>query len=140
MLKIKLARFGKQHQPHYRFVITEARDKRDGQYVVSLGHYAPTQVPKILELDLVEYDAWMKKGAQPTETVAALAEKVRSGKGFTAKKKLSKKAVAKKAAEKAAAEAPVEAAPAVETPAVEAAPTESETNTAPAETPEVEAA
>ena len=28
MLKIKLARFGKRNQPHYRIVVNEARDKR----------------------------------------------------------------------------------------------------------------
>lgn len=111
MLKIKLARFGKRHQPHFRFVITEARDKRDGQYVVSLGYYAPTAEPKLLQLDLKAYDEWVKKGAQPTETVASLAERVRSGKAPTKKKKLSKKAQAKlaKPAE-SAPEAPVEAA------------------------------
>ncbi|MEO8581872.1 MAG: 30S ribosomal protein S16 [Patescibacteria group bacterium] len=95
MLKIKLARFGKRHQPHFRFVITEARDKRDGQYVVSLGYYAPTSEPKLLELDLKAYDEWLKKGAQPTETVASLAERVRTGKTHTKRKKLSKKAAAK---------------------------------------------
>lgn len=127
MLKIKLARFGKQHQPHYRFVITEARDKRDGQYVVSLGYYAPTQVPKLLQLDITAYDEWLKKGAQPTDTVAALADKVRSGKTFTKKTKISKKATAKNKAAAVAAEAPVEVAPeapaaveSTETPEVEA--------------------
>lgn len=106
MLKIKLARFGKRHQPHFRIVINEARDKRDGSYVAAIGHYAPTQQPKILELDLKAYDEWLAKGAQPTDTVAALADRVRSGKPFTSKKKLSKKAKAKLAAEKAAKEAP----------------------------------
>jgi small subunit ribosomal protein S16 len=95
MLKIKLARFGKRHQPHFRFVITEARDKRDGRYVANIGHYAPTQQPKLIKLDLKEYDEWVKKGAQPTETVSALAERLRSGKPFTKNKKPSKKALAK---------------------------------------------
>lgn len=102
MLKIKLARFGKKHQPHYRIVINEARDKRDGRYVVSIGHYAPTQQPKVLELDLVAYDEWQKKGAQPTETVASLAARVRSGKPFEIKKRVSRKVKAKQLAEKEA--------------------------------------
>ena len=51
MLKIKLARFGKRNQPHYRIVINEARDKRDGSYVEMIGHYIPAQNPKVLELD-----------------------------------------------------------------------------------------
>lgn len=76
MLKIKLARFGQKGQPHYRIVVNEARDKRDGQYIAKLGHYAPTQSPKLLELDLKTYQAWLAKGAQPTPTVASLAQKV----------------------------------------------------------------
>lgn len=130
MLKIKLARFGKTHQPHYRFVITEARDKRDGKYVESLGYYAPTQEPKLLKIDLVAYDAWMKKGAQPTETVSALAEKARSGKPFTKKAKLSKKAMAKAA----------KPAEAVEPEAVVAAPAETAEVAAPEETVATETA
>ena len=44
MLKIKLARFGKRNQPHFRIVVNEAKDKRDGSYVALLGHYAPAQI------------------------------------------------------------------------------------------------
>jgi small subunit ribosomal protein S16 len=76
MLKIKLARFGKKGQPHYRIVVNEARDKRDGSYIANLGHYAPTQSPKQLTLDLKAYQEWITKGAQPTPTVASLAKKV----------------------------------------------------------------
>lgn len=106
MLKIKLARFGKKNQPHYRIVINEARSKRDGQYVALLGHYAPTATPKILKIDLKEYEAWIKKGAQPTDTVASLAKRFASGNPFPEKKKRpSKKAVAKAKAAKEAKEA-----------------------------------
>ncbi len=106
MLKIKLARFGKKHQAHYRIVVNEARDKRDGSYTALIGHYSPV-VPKKLEIDVKAYEEWVKKGAQPTDTVAALFKRFQSGTPFPAKKAtLSKKAKAKA---KAAAEAPVEA-------------------------------
>ena len=110
MLKIKLARFGKKHQPHYRIVVNEARDKRDGKYVAAIGQYAPTQEPKILVVNLEEYKAWLKKGAQPTETVASLVARFASGKGFTKKTRVSKKQKAKNAApvEEAKAEVKVE--------------------------------
>lgn len=120
MLKIKLARFGKRKQPHYRIVVNEARDKRDGQYVALLGTYAPTQNPKLLEVNLEAYQTWLTKGAQPTETVAALITRIQSGTPFPEKKaKLSKKAKAKAAAAKEAAAAPALEVVA-ETPAVEA--------------------
>ena len=119
MLKIKLARFGKTKQPHYRIVINEAKDKRDGKYVAQVGRYIPTESPKVLEFNVEEYKNWVKKGAQPTETVAALFTRFESGNPFPAKKaQLSRKAKAKaEAAKKAAEEAknqPVEVAPAAE--------------------------
>lgn len=107
MLKIKLARFGKRNQPHYRIVVNEARDKRDGSYVANIGHYAPTQNPKLLQLDLTAYQEWLKKGAQPTETVAMLAKKAQEGTPWMAKKRVKKAALK--------AEAPATAAPAEET-------------------------
>lgn len=122
MLKIKLARFGKKHQPHFRIVINEAKDKRDGSYNENIGHYAPTQSPKILEINIDRYNYWISQGAKPTETVAALYEKFKSGNPFPAKKEsISKKAKAKlaeaKKAEEEAKSKPVAEAPVEETPA-----------------------
>ncbi len=113
MLKIKLARFGRKKQPMYRIVINEARDKRDGKYVAKVGHYFPQQQPKVLVMDLKAVEEWMAKGAQPTDTVASLIKRHKSGTPFPkGKKKLSKKAKAKlKAAE---AEKEVKKVPAAE--------------------------
>lgn len=132
MLKVKLARFGKKNQPHYRIVVNEAKDKRDGSYVALIGHYAPAQVPKVLEINLEEYKNWLSKGAQPTETVASLVARFESGNPFPAKKaQLSKKAKAKLAeAETQAAEE--KAAPVSEEKPAEVA---AEATEAPAETP-----
>lgn len=104
MLKVKLTRTGKKNQTHYRIVVNEARDKRDGKYVESLGYYAPTQTPKLLEINIERFDYWISQGAQATETVAALVEKFKSGNPFPpkTKKKLNKKAKARLAAEKEA--------------------------------------
>ncbi|MDQ3008477.1 MAG: 30S ribosomal protein S16 [bacterium] len=132
MLKIKLARFGKKKQPHYRIVVNEAKDKRDGQYVALLGQYAPTQVPKILNLDLAAYNEWLTKGAQPTETVAVLAKRAESGTPFPTRdakpsKKVKARAAADAAAAKDAAVAPAEPEKApepVSEPAAAAEPTE----------------
>lgn len=135
MLKIKLARFGKKHQPHFRIVVNEAKDKRDGKYVALVGHYAPASQPKILEINVDAFKAWIAKGAQPTETVSSLFDRYQSGNPFPARKpSLSKKAKAKAAAEKVAKEAPVEKV----SPAATDAPAETAEVAAEA-TPEVEA-
>lgn len=121
MLKIKLARFGKKHQAHYRIVVNEARDKRDGKYTALLGHYSPV-VPKKLEIDVKAFEEWLKKGAQPTETVAALFKRFQSGNPFPVKKAgISKKAKAKAAAAAKEAAAPKEEAPVAEPVAEEVA-------------------
>lgn len=133
MLKIKLARFGKKNQPHYRIVVNEARDKRDGSYVANIGHYAPTQTPKILEIDVKAYQEWVSKGAQPTPTVARLFEKFNSPEPFPAKKAKPSKKVQEKAQAEAKAEA--EAKEAAKTETKEAAKPEAEAAPEAAETP-----
>jgi small subunit ribosomal protein S16 len=75
MLRIKLARFGKTGQPSYRIVITEKRDKRDGKYVAQVGFYNPISTPKEIRFEKEAYEAWIAKGAQPTDTVASLYKK-----------------------------------------------------------------
>ena len=104
-------RLGKKKEPRYRIVVNERRDKRDGEYLVSLGYYHPAEQPKALQLDTAGYEQWLAKGAQPTDTVAYLYDIVKKGQGFPAKKPhLSKKAKAK--AEAASAQKSQEPAPA----------------------------
>lgn len=137
MLKIKLARFGKKNQPHYRIVVNEERSKRDGQYNQALGIYAPTQKPKTLEVNIELYKEWLKKGAQPTPTVASLVKRFESGTPFPEKKaRPSKKVQAKLAAEKAATEAAKTAPAKTEAPTEKAAPVEATPTVEPAVTPE----
>ena len=73
MLKIKLQRTGKRNQPSYRIVVQEARSKNSGTYIDLLGTYNPLTEPFTLNLDKKKYLEWVKKGAQPTDTVRRLA-------------------------------------------------------------------
>ena len=75
MLKIKLTRTGKKHQPHYRIIVAEARSKRDGKAVDSIGHYHPLNSKKTLVIDIKKYQYWLGVGAQPTQTVKNLIRK-----------------------------------------------------------------
>ena len=72
MLKIKLSRLGKRKQPFYRIIVAEAKSKRDGAYIDVLGTYNPMVSPKEIKIDVAKYDDWVKKGAQPTETIAGI--------------------------------------------------------------------
>lgn len=75
MLKIKLTRTGKTHEPHYRIVVVEDKSKLSGKYVANIGHYNP--ISKELVLDKAKFEDWKKKGAQPTLTVANLSKKAK---------------------------------------------------------------
>lgn len=104
-VKIRLARHGSKGNPYYRIVVADARSPRDGRNVEEVGRYNPMVDPYFVSIDMEKVDAWIAKGAQPTETVAKLIDSVKNPKPVAEpKKKLSKKAAAKAAAEAEAAE------------------------------------
>ena len=135
MLKIRLKRLGAKKAPTYRVIVINSTTKREGRPIEELGHYNPKT--KEMKLNKEAAEAWIKKGAQPTETVKYLIANCNADGTLNYKKKetvkLSKKAQAKKAeAEEAkkqaeeAAKAEAEAAKAAEAeaPTEEAAPAE----------------
>ena len=75
MLKIRLMKPGKsvKRRYHFKVVVTEAKSARDSKFVEQVGYYDPSR--KISGFNLEKYEEWIKKGAQPTETVASLARK-----------------------------------------------------------------
>lgn len=166
MLKIRLKRLGCKKAPAYRIIVINSTTKREGKPVQELGHYNPKT--KAMKLDKATALDWIKKGAQPTETVKYLIDNCNADGSLNYKqkteKKLSKKAIAKleaekeakakaaeeakaaKAAEKEAAAAAPEVAPAEEvkaeeTPVAEAVPAvEEKTEEVAAEIPAEETA
>lgn len=129
MLKIRLKRLGAKKNPTYRIIVINSTTKREGRPIQELGHYNPKT--KVMQLDLAAAQDWVKKGAQPTETVAYLIKNCNADGTLNYKKKetvkLSKKAQAKAAAEaeaKAKAEGEAKAAAAAAAEAAEAAPAE----------------
>ena len=70
--KIKLMRLGKMRAPYYRIVVADARTKRDGRSIETIGKYHPKQNPSFIEVDSDRAQYWLGVGAQPTEAVAAI--------------------------------------------------------------------
>ncbi|MBO9667696.1 MAG: 30S ribosomal protein S16 [Bdellovibrio sp.] len=68
---IRLARMGAKHDPKYRVTVADSRRYVTGKFLEVLGTYNPTPKgnDKKVELDLAKVDAWIKKGAQPTDRV-----------------------------------------------------------------------
>ncbi len=74
MVKIRLALKGKKKQPYYHVVAIDSAKRRDGRILEKLGFYNPGAEKPADKgaIDRDKYDAWIKKGAQPTETVVQL--------------------------------------------------------------------
>ena len=91
-VRIRLTRVGASKQPSYRVVATDRRSPRDGRSLEILGHYNPRTEPLTLVLDLAKVDAWIAKGAQPSDVVGKLITKARAGGIATGGKTLAKAA------------------------------------------------
>jgi len=110
-VKIRLARHGAKKAPFFRVVVADSRMPRNGRFIEIVGRYNPRVKPLDIELDLEAVDAWIAKGAQPTEAAAKIIAIAKGEKEMApAKEKLSKRAIAKKEAEEAAAKEAAEAA------------------------------
>ena len=74
MVKLRLMRRGKKKQPTYRVVAADSRSPRDGRFIEILGHYNPRTEPTTVVIDNDKAVAWLRQGAQPTETVRKLLQ------------------------------------------------------------------
>ena len=75
MVKIRLKRMGMKKHPFYRIVVADERSPRDGRFIEEIGYYDPMQHPDVIKVDNDKAADWMKKVAQPTDTVRILLKK-----------------------------------------------------------------
>lgn len=73
-VKIKLMRLGKIRQPYYRVVVADARTRRSGRAIETIGKYHPKLEPSLIEIDSERAQYWLGVGAQPTDPVQHLLE------------------------------------------------------------------
>ena len=150
--KIKLMRMGKMRAPYYRVVVADARTKRDGRSIETIGKYHPKEDPSFIEVDAERAAYWLGVGAQPTEAVAAIFRVTGDWQKYkgeaapppmkVAAPKADKKAIYEEAARAAMGEpvadattARKKAAPKVETPAADKAVAEMTADPANADAP-----
>ena len=119
-VKMRLMRMGKTKSPFYRVVVIDGRAPRDGRYIDLIGRYDPREDPSVIDIDNDKAVDWLRKGAQPTDTVSKLLQvsgaldqyKVKAGKIHTvgARKtaKVEEETPAAETAAPAATEAPAE--------------------------------
>jgi small subunit ribosomal protein S16 len=76
MVKIRLRRMGRRNRPSYRVVVADSRSPRDGKFVEIIGHYDPLTEPATIVINEEQALKWLKSGAQPTDTVRSLLDKL----------------------------------------------------------------
>ena len=77
MVVIRLRREGTKNRPYYRVVAADQRFRTTGRFLEQLGTYDPMQDGDNAKLNLEGIDAWIAKGAQPSETVRSLVKRVK---------------------------------------------------------------
>lgn len=103
-VKLRLQRFGTKKRPYYRIVAATSTVKRDGKFLDILGIYHPlVKEDEQIRLEKDKINEWLKKGAQPTDTVRSILSKAGVWKPFAEAKALKDGALRKKANEKARA-------------------------------------
>lgn len=126
-VRIRLARIGKKKAPFYRIVAIDKRVKRDGKFLENLGTFNPIS-GEIVQFHADRVQAWIEKGAIPSDSVKKLQDRVKKGeraalerieplkKHTPSKAEIEAQEAEKKAAEEAAAakEAAKAEAPVVE--------------------------
>ena len=74
-VRIRLKRIGAKKAPVYRIVVADSRAPRDGRFIEEIGFYNPIANPCELRVDLEKANDWIRKGAQPSDTVRGLLKK-----------------------------------------------------------------
>jgi small subunit ribosomal protein S16 len=122
-VRIRLTRVGATKRPAYRVIAIDKRRSRDGRALEILGYYDPLTEPATLHLEREKIQAWIGKGAQPSETVQKLLRQAESKPAAPADAPKPRRATraadakpSKKARAKAAAPAEAPAVTADETP------------------------
>ncbi len=72
MLSIRLRRTGSKKRPFFRVVVSEARSKKEGQFIEVLGFYNPRSKPAVVEINKDRVRHWIAMGARPSDSVRTL--------------------------------------------------------------------
>jgi small subunit ribosomal protein S16 len=75
MMSMRLTRIGSKNRPAYRIVVVDSERPRESRAKEYLGTYNPTVEPAAYKIDVAKAQAWIAKGAKPSQTVQSLLTK-----------------------------------------------------------------
>ena len=90
-VKLRLKRMGAKKAPRYRIVAADSRSPRDGRDIETIGWINPTTEPETVFVDADKALEWLRKGAQPSDTVRNILSKQGVLKTFHDEKAAAKK-------------------------------------------------
>ncbi len=100
---IRLSRIGSKHKPFFRMVVVDSRKKRDGAVLENIGTYDAVK-GELIRFETERFDAWVKQGAQPSDTAKKLYRSFKRKSAIVADPKkvemVAKKAAPKKVSQK----------------------------------------
>jgi small subunit ribosomal protein S16 len=70
-----LKRLGSNHKPYYRVVVADSERATTGKSLESLGIYDPLARDKSLRVDVAGVEAWRKKGATLSPSIARIVKR-----------------------------------------------------------------
>lgn len=74
---IRLKRGGRTHDPYYRIVVMDSRERRQGKEIDIIGFYQPKARPEpITKIDEDKLKQWLAKGVRTSDTVRSLIKKM----------------------------------------------------------------
>jgi small subunit ribosomal protein S16 len=74
--RIRLRRMGANKRPFYRVVVADQRSPRNGRFIENIGRYHPLEEPSLIEIDEERALHWLRVGAQPSNQVRNLMDKI----------------------------------------------------------------
>jgi len=74
-VRIRLARRGTKNRAFYRIVVADSRAPRSGRFIDQVGVYDPVAKPARIDFKSEKLQEWLRRGAQPTRTVAELMKR-----------------------------------------------------------------
>lgn len=77
-VRIRLTRMGRKKKPFYRIVVANSEAPRDGKFLEVVGTYDPMKDPVEVKIKQDRLQAWIERGAQPSQTVKSLLTKAAS--------------------------------------------------------------
>jgi small subunit ribosomal protein S16 len=67
---------GKKKAAFYRIVVTDSRNARDSRAIEEVGTYNPVSQPGVITVREDRVFEWLNEGAQPSDTVASLFQRI----------------------------------------------------------------